>query len=155
MVRVFHSGGMTETPLARPQAIHHVRLTVTDIARSKAFYRSLLGVDPAFDFSDRVDEPGVRDDPARLFGGCVFPVGDQLVGLRPVAAAGDVFESTRVGLDHLSLALGSLADLRAAAARLDEAGVVHGQVDELDGLGLAILSVQDPDDINLELSAPV
>jgi glyoxylase I family protein len=155
VVRVFHSGAMTETPLARPQAIHHVRLTVTDIARSRAFYRSLLGVDPAYDFSDQVDEPGVRGDPARLFGGCVFPVGDQLVGLRPVAATGDVFESTRVGLDHLSLALGSLAELRAAAARLDEAGVVHGEVTELDGLGLAILSVQDPDDINLELSAPV
>ena len=154
MVRVFHSDAMTQTPLAQPQAIHHVRLTVTDIARSRAFYRSLLGVDPAFDFSDQVDEPGVREDPARLFGGCVFPVGDQLVGLRPVAAAGDVFESTRVGLDHLSLALGSLDELRAAAARLDEAGVVHGQVEELDGLGLAILSVQDPDDINLELSAP-
>jgi catechol 2,3-dioxygenase-like lactoylglutathione lyase family enzyme len=152
---VFDSGGMTETPLARPHAIHHVRLTVTDIARSRAFYRSLLGVDPALDVSDRVDEPGVREDPARLFGGCVFPVGDQLIGLRPVAAAGEVFESTRVGLDHLSLALGSLDDLRAAAARLDEAGVVHGQVTELDGLGLAILSVQDPDDINLELSAPV
>ena len=150
-----HSGGMTESPLAQPRAIHHVRLTVTDIARSRAFYRSLLGVDPAFDFSDQVDGPGVREDPARLFGGCVFPVGDQLVGLRPVAATGDVFESTRVGLDHLSLALGSLAELRAAAVRLDEAGVVHGEVTELDGLGLAILSVQDPDDINLELSAPV
>jgi glyoxylase I family protein len=154
VLRVFHSGRMSETPLARPHAIHHVRLTVTDIARSKAFYRSLLGADPAFDFSDQVDAPGVREDPARLFGGCVFPVGDQLVGLRPVGVAGDVFESTRVGLDHLSLALGSLEELRATAARLDEAGVVHGEVNELEGLGLAVLSVQDPDDINLELSAP-
>ena len=150
-----HSGGMTESPLAQPRAIHHVRLTVTDIARSKAFYRSLLGVDPAFDFSDQVDGPGVREDPARLFGGCVFPVGDQLVGLRPVAATGEVFESTRVGLDHLCLAVAAVEDLHAAAARLDEAGVAHGAVTELDGFGLAILSVQDPDDINLELAARV
>ena len=148
------SGEMTENPLARPHAIHHVRLTVTDIRRSKAFYSLLLGADPAVDYSDHVDEPGVRDDPARVFGGCVFPVGDQLLGLRPVASAGDVFESTRVGLDHLSLALGSVEDLRAAATRLDEAGVPHGEVNELDGMGLTILSVQDPDDINLELSAP-
>jgi glyoxylase I family protein len=146
---------MTETPLAQPQAIHHVRLTVTDIGRSKAFYRRLLGADPAVDFSDHVDEPGVREDPKRVYGGCVFPVGEQLLGLRPVAATGDVFVSTRVGLDHLSLAVGSVEDLRAAAARLEEAGIEHGEVTELDGMGLAILSVQDPDDINLELSAPL
>jgi len=152
---VFHSDGMTETPLARPQAIHHVRLTVTDIARSKAFYRSLLGTDPALDFSDQVDEPGVREDPAKLYGGCAFPLGDQLLGLRPVAAAGDSFESTRVGLDHVALAVGSPADLRSAVSRLDAAGVEHGEVTELGDLGMAILSVQDPDDINLELSAPL
>ena len=149
------SGGMTETPLAQPQAIHHVRLTVTDIGRSKAFYRSLLGTDPAVDFSDQVDEPGVREDPARLYGGCVFPVGDQLLGLRPVAATGDRFESTRVGLDHVSLAVGSTDELDAVAARLQSAGVEHGQVTQLGDLGLAILSVQDPDDINLELMAPL
>jgi glyoxylase I family protein len=141
-------------PLARPQAIHHVRLTVTEIGRSKAFYSRLLGADPAVDFSDQVEEQGVREDPARVFGGCVFPVGDQLLGLRPVAATGDTFESTRVGLDHLSLAVGSVEELRAAAARLDEGGVPHGEVTELDGMGLTILSVQDPDDINLELTAP-
>jgi glyoxylase I family protein len=146
---------MTETPLARPQAIHHVRLTVTDIARSRAFYRSLLGTDPAVDLSDQVDEPGVREDPTRIYGGCVFPVGEQLLGLRPVAAADDTFRSTRVGLDHVSLAVGSAEELHAAAARLDAAGVEHGEVTELGDLGLVILSLQDPDDINLELVAPL
>lgn len=148
---------MTDTsePLATPGAIHHVRLTVTDIARSKEFYVRLLGVRPAVDFSDQAGDPAVRADPARIYGGCVFPVGDQLLGLRPVAEAGDRFRSTRVGLDHLSLAVGSPEDLRAAAARLDAAGVEHGEVTELTGFGIAILSVQDPDDINLELTAPL
>ena len=82
-------------------------------------------------------------------------MGNQLLGLRPVAEPGDRFRSTRVGLDHLSLALGSPQDLHAAAARLDAAGVTHGQVTELAGFGIAILSVQDPDDINLELTAPL
>ena len=72
-----------------------------------------------------------------------------------MADAGDRFESTRVGLDHLSLAVGSAEDLQAAAARLDAAGVEHGEVTELAGFGIAILSVQDPDDINLELTAPL
>ena len=148
---------MTDTPgpLASPRAIHHVRLTVTDIARSKAFYVRLLGSLPAADFSDQAGDPTVREDPARLYGGCVFSVGDQLLGLRPVAEAGDRFRSTRVGLDHLSLAVRSPEELQTAAARLDDAGVEHGEVTELTGFGIAILSVQDPDDINLELTAPL
>jgi glyoxylase I family protein len=142
-------------PLARPGGIHHVRLTVTDIGRSKGFYASLLGAGPAADFSDRADDPAVQEDPARLYGGCVFSVGEQLLGLRPVAEAGDRFSSTRVGLDHLSLAVGTRDELLAAVARLDAAGVEHGDVTELTGFGIAILSVQDPDDINLELTAPL
>ena len=148
---------MTDTSesLARPGAIHHVRLTVTDIGRSKEFYGRLLGGGPAVDFSDQAGDPAVQEDPARLYGGCVFSVGNQLLGLRPVAEAGDRFRSTRVGLDHLSLAVGSAAELEAVAARLDVAGVQHGEVMELSGFGIAILSVQDPDDINLELTAPL
>lgn len=145
---------MTETnAIVSPTGISHVRLTVTDIARSKAFYQRLLGPDLAFDFSDRVDEPGVREDPAQLYGGCGFTLGSQLLGLRPVADAGDSFRSTRVGLDHVSLNLASLDDLRAAVSRLDEAGIEHGELTDLGDLGMAIVSVQDPDDINLELSA--
>ena len=79
---------------------------------------------------------------------------DQLLGLRPVARAGDTFDSTRVGLDHVSLGVASVDALTAAAAALDEAGVEHGSVDVLPGTGMAILSLQDPDDINLELVAP-
>jgi catechol 2,3-dioxygenase-like lactoylglutathione lyase family enzyme len=148
---------MTDTsePMARPGAIHHVRLTVTDIARSKDFYGRLLGAVPAVDFSDQAGDPAVQADPARLYGGCVFAVGDQLLGLRPVAEAGDRFRSTRVGLDHLSFGVGSPEELQAAEARLDAAGVEHGEVTELTGFGIAILSVQDPDDINLELTAPL
>jgi glyoxylase I family protein len=142
---------MSQTPIARPTAIHHVRLTVTDIHRSKAFYQLLLGPETAFDFSDRVEEPGVTEDPSQLYGGAGFTIGDQLLGLRPVASSGDTFDSTRVGLDHLSLLVGSEDELREAAARLDEAGVEHGEVTTLEETGMVILSVQDPDDINIEL----
>lgn len=40
---------------------HHVRLTVTDIARSKAFYDALFGWPTAIDASGSVDEPGVTE----------------------------------------------------------------------------------------------
>jgi glyoxylase I family protein len=145
---------MTSDALVEPTGIHHIRLTVTDIHRSIDFYRRLFGTDPVFDFSDKVDEPGVRDDPAQLFGGAGFAVGDQLLGLRPVAGS-DTFSPTRVGLDHLSLSLGSVAELRSAAQRLDDGDVKHGELRDLGDLGVAIVSFQDPDDINLELSAPL
>ena len=130
-----------------------MRLTVTDIERSKAFYSRLLGADPAIDQSEHAGEPGIEDDPQRFYGGCVFSFGGQLLGLRPVADAGDRFDSTRVGLDHVSIAVASRDELVAAAGRLDEAGIEHGEVNDLDGQGMSILSLQDPDDINLELIA--
>jgi glyoxylase I family protein len=140
-------------PIARPTALAHVRVTVTDIARSKAFYQQLLGVDPVIDFSDQVDEPGVTEDRERFYGGCVFPLGDQVFGLRPVAPAGQTFDPDPVGLDHVSFTVGSVDELHQAAARLDAAGIEHGEVTELGDAGMTILSVQDPDDINLEFAA--
>jgi glyoxylase I family protein len=135
-----------------PSGVHHLRLTVTDIARSKAFYSRLFGREPVIDHSAAVDEPGVRQDQSRFYGGVVYSFGEQVLGLRPVAEAGDTFSSTRVGLDHLGLLVGSPADLDAAAERLSADGVPHGEV--TDAGSILILSLQDPDDINLELCCP-
>jgi len=142
--------------VARPSGIGHVRLTVTDVHRSKAFYSRLLGPDALrTDFSHLWGDPAVRDDPHRVYGGCSFTVGRQVLGLRPVAPAGDRFDPDRVGLDHLALSVGSRAELEAAAERLAADGVEHGEVVDLPDFRVTILSVQDPDGINLELSAPL
>ncbi|MGB3829464.1 MAG: VOC family protein [Ornithinimicrobium sp.] len=143
-----HTGGALIRGLT---GLHHVRLTVVDIERSKAFYVRLLGMEPAIDFTDQQHDPRARLDPDRFFGGCTFAFGGYLLGLRPVADPQDRFDSTRVGLDHLSLGVGDVADLHAAAGALSEARITHGGVRELPELGIAILSFQDPDDINLEL----
>ena len=135
-----------------PSGLHHVRLTVTDITRSKAFYSTLLGTEPVIDESDSVDEPGVKDDPDQMYGGCAFAVGHQILGLRPVAEAGDTFSSVRVGLDHVGLQVASREDLDKAVERLDADGVEHGEIKDIGSM--VILSVQDPDDINLELVFP-
>ncbi len=144
---------MTE-PILSPQGFSHVRLTVTDIGRSKAFYSRLFGRPPGSDFSDQADDPTVRTDPWRTYGGCSFTFAGQTLGLRPVAQQGDAFDPDRVGLDHLSLRVGSVAELHAAAERLTAAGIEHGEVTDLPPFGLMILSLQDPDGINLELAAP-
>jgi glyoxylase I family protein len=138
-----------------PTAVHHVRLTVTDIARSRAFYSDVLGLQVVAESSGDPTDPAVREDPRLLYGGVVFAGAGFILGLRPVADPADRFDSTRVGLDHLSLAVESRAALDDAATRLAEAGVEHGEVAELAGFGIAILSFSDPDGIHLELTSPI
>lgn len=132
----------------------HVRLTVTDIARSKAFYDQLFGWPVAIDTSDQVDEPGVNGSQEQFYGGTIYqtPQGT-LFGLRPVG--NDGFDADRTGLDHVSFAVESRAVLESAVAALDGAGIEHGAINDLTDAGLAILSIQDPDGINLELTAPL
>jgi catechol 2,3-dioxygenase-like lactoylglutathione lyase family enzyme len=133
---------------------HHMRLTVTDIARSKAFYTEVLGFRVLAESPGDPSDPAVRQDPERLYGGVVMAAGSAVLGLRPVADPADVFESERVGLDHLSFAVESRAALEAARANFAERGLTHGEIKELAGFGVAILSVNDPDGIHLELTAP-
>lgn len=139
--------------LIQTTALHHVRLTVTDIARSKAFYSDVLGFEVAAEAPGSPDDPSVRDDPEQLYGGVVFQTNGMLFGLRPVADAGDRFDSARVGLDHVSFTVLSRAALDEAAQRLDEHQIPHGEVRELTAFGIAILSFEDPDGIHLELTA--
>ncbi len=49
----------------------------------------------------------------------------------------------------------SRAELDAAARALTDAGIEHGEINDLTDAGIAILSFQDPDDINVELTAPL
>jgi glyoxylase I family protein len=130
----------------------HVRLTVTDIARSKAFYDKLFGWPIVIDSSESVDENGVRESPDKFYGGTIYatPQGT-LFGLRPVGS--ETFDSTTTGLDHVSFAVESRDELEAAAKALDEADITHGEITDLGGAGF-IMSFQDPDDINIELTAP-
>jgi glyoxylase I family protein len=141
--------------LIETTGLHHLRITVTDIARSRAFYQDVLGFEVAAESPGDVDDPEVRADPTQLYGGVVFQTNGILFGLRPVADASDRFDSTRVGLDHVSFTVPSVDDLHAAAKRLEEAGVEHGEVKKLDAMGIAILSFSDPDGVHLELTAPI
>lgn len=132
-----------------PQAYAHVRLTVTDIDRSRAFYDSVFGLPVAFELPPEADE-ATRQQLSFLYGGVIYQLGDSLLGLRPVAH--DRFDPDRAGLDHVSFAVADQAELDAAAGMLDDQGVSHGGVKDI-GAGY-ILEFRDPDDIALELFAP-
>ncbi|MDQ6783925.1 MAG: VOC family protein [Actinomycetota bacterium] len=131
------------------RAYAHVRLTVTDIDRSRAFYDDIFGLPVAFEVPADADD-ATRQQLGFLFGGVIYQLGDSLFGLRPVAT--DAFNEDRVGLDHLSFAVATRGDLDAAAALLDERGVTHEGVKDI-GAGY-LLEFRDPDNIALELFAP-
>ena len=124
-------------------AIHHITITVTDVERSTAFYSSILGFQKVADFGSRA----------------VLHNGHVLVALTPPtdpaqAIDNDRFNENRVGLDHVSFAVESHAELEQAIAVLDEHGVEHGEINDLAAFGIYVLAFRDPDNIQLELTAP-
>jgi glyoxylase I family protein len=147
---------MTHLPVGQ---IHHVRLAVTDVERSKAFYTEVLGFQVAVDGPPPPDDENYDAIVDSLQGGVILLHDEMFVGLRPVdeerANAADRFDPFRVGLDHLSFSVPTRADLEAAVQLLDERGVEHGPIRELVPFGLSFVAFFDPDGIALELSAPI
>ena len=134
--------------------IHHLRLTVTDVDRSREFYTSLLGFDVAAE-SPPPDDPTAEAVYEVLWGGVVMIRGNLLMGLRPVAPEGDRFDENRVGLDHLSFSVGSRDELEQAAQIFDRRGISHGEIKTLSSFGIYVLPFRDPDNIQIELTAPI
>jgi glyoxylase I family protein len=140
-------------PIPPPVGYSHIRLTVTDIARSRDFYERVFGFDVAYEAPPEDADQATKDALGFLFGGVIYAFGDgNLLGLRPVAASGDNFDEDRVGLDHLAFRLAKRADLDAAVALLDELGFAHEDPKDL-GM-MWILEFRDPDGVALELTAP-
>ena len=134
--------------------IHHLRLTVTDVGRSREFYTSLLGFQVAVE-SPPPGDPAAAEAFKLLFGGVVMVRGNLIMGLRPMAPEADRFDPDRVGLDHLSFGVPGREDLDQAARLFDERGVTYGEITRLPGFGIDVLPFEDPDGIQLELTAPV
>ncbi|KZS54394.1 VOC family protein [Mycobacterium ostraviense] len=130
-------------------SIAHVRLTVTDIERSRRFYESVFGWPVLIEVPDNADD-ATRRQLGFLFGGVIYDLGGALLGLRPVAD--DRFDEDRTGLDHIAFRVGSRAELDSAATHLDDLGIRHEPIKDI---GPAyILEFRDPDNIALELTAP-
>jgi glyoxylase I family protein len=130
-------------------SVAHIRLTVTDIDRSRQFYESVFGWQVLFEVPEGADA-ATREALSFLYGGVIYDLGGMLVGLRPVA--NDRFDEDRTGLDHLAFRLANKAELDAAAAHLASVGVEH---EPMKDIGPAwILEFRDPDNIALELTAP-
>lgn len=127
---------------------------MTDVQRSREFYTSLLGFQVVVE-SPPPDDPAAAEVFKVLFGGVVMIRGNLIMGLRPMAPAADRFDPDRAGLDHLSFSVPGREDLEQAAKLFDEHGVAHGEITRLPGFGIDVLPFDDPDGIQLELTAPV
>lgn len=124
--------------------VHHLKITVADVARSQEFYSNVL------DFQYVADLPG----------GVFLSNGNIGLGITTApdpaqASDGDRFNENRVGLDHLSLSMESRSALDQALTTLDEHNVNHGEIKDLGAdFGIFVLAFRDPDNIQLELTAP-
>lgn len=127
------------------EAIHHLTLTVTDLGRALDFYTGLLGFQKAVDLS-----------PSRV----LLANGKSILALTEAPDASqaipdDRFSENRVGLDHVSFNVRDHTRLEEAVRQFDRLGVPHGEIKDLGpGLGIYVLAFRDPDNIQLELTAP-
>jgi hypothetical protein len=77
------------------------------------------------------------------------------LGEGATAPSEDRFAENRIGLDHVSLDIGSRAELEQAVELMDAHGVPHGTLNDLaPTLPIYVLAFRDPDNIQLELTAP-
>jgi len=120
-----------------------VNLSVRDPDRSAAWYAGVLGLERRYDFTS--DDGSFR----------YICLGDASSGLvlclvGHAANTGEAFSESRTGLDHLEFIVPRRQDLREWAERLDELGIPHSGVKDLDYTTNAMVVFRDPDNIQLE-----
>jgi len=128
--------------MAEIAGLSHLTLTVTDVPASTKWWSDLVGLQKLFEGVDDGIEYTVNIHPAGLIMGFrAHEKGD----------AGDRFDETRVGLDHFAFHVTSRAELEKWAARLDELGIAHSGIKDVD-YG-SIITFRDPDNLQAEFFA--
>ena len=120
-----------------------VNLTVSDPARSAAWYSQLLGLEQRYDYTS--DDGQLRYVVVRN-----LAIGFILGLVGHATSSGEAFNETNTGLDHLEFLVDRREDLDEWAARLDERGIPHSGVKDLDYTPNRMLTFRDPDNIQLE-----
>jgi catechol 2,3-dioxygenase-like lactoylglutathione lyase family enzyme len=130
--------------------IHHISVTVTDLAASLTWYQRLLGADHV---PMKFPHYGCEDTGYGEL--LVDPRSGVVIGLHTnTGNDGQRFDEARTGLDHVALNVASRADLEAWTVRLDELGIEHSGIRVGDQpFPFATVVFRDPDNIQLELFA--
>jgi glyoxylase I family protein len=127
------------------KGIHHLGLTVRDAQASAAWYAEVLGF----------HQVGQHHAPDGTFLKIFLRHPDlpARIGLtQHRTGRTDMFDETRTGLDHLSFAVTSRADLDTWITRLQAAQAQHSQITPASSIpGAAVIVFRDPDNIQLEI----
>ncbi len=116
--------------------LHHVKLAVTNLARSRAWYERVFDLQPDVEFAD-------ADGVVR--GVSYQPQGGFTLALRenpPIALA-------MAGFDPFAILVESRRDLETWAQRLDDLGIEHAPI-KVGALGW-LFAFTDPDGLRLKL----
>ena len=123
-----------------PFGCHHLSFSVTDLARSSAWYLEVLGLEVVAE----VETATFRRLRLRRPGGGVTVT----LTRHESTPAADAFDERRVGIDHVAFDLGGLEAVLAVRGRLDDLGIGHS--DRLWEHGASV-TFRDPDNIQLEV----
>jgi catechol 2,3-dioxygenase-like lactoylglutathione lyase family enzyme len=115
----------------RLDGIHHVKLPVRDLARSRAWYESRLGYQPAIEFVEQGTLMGLA---------MRHPNGGPELGLRLDPARAEA----AAGFDYFSIGVPSQEAIQDLAARLTALGEQHAGV-HFATIGWILPGLHDPD----------
>jgi catechol 2,3-dioxygenase-like lactoylglutathione lyase family enzyme len=120
--------------------VHHVKIPVSDVARSREWYERVLGMQVALEFVE---------DGALMGLALADPAGTVQVALRhdPDRAA------VLADFDPLALSVRSRDDIEVWRRALDELGEPHGGVVTGSTGGSVLVGLRDPDGIEIRLYA--
>ena len=120
------------------EGVNHLALTVSDIDASVDWYVKVL------------DAQVLMQQNEETFDRVALLVPPVVIGMtkHKDALPSDRFSETRVGLDHVSFGVPDRAALDAWAAKLDQLGVEHGPIRDVE-YGSTLVA-RDPDNIQIE-----
>lgn len=120
--------------------VHHIKLPVSDVARSRDWYQRVLGFETVIEF--------VED-------GVVAGVALQRVGCQPQIALRHDPERAQAlsGFDAVALLVPSRDDAQRWSDKLDDLGEPHGGVVRGHAGGAVVVGLHDPDGIEIRLYA--
>jgi glyoxylase I family protein len=137
--------------MAEIDGFEHVNVTVRDVRASVAWYADLLGLEQVW------EEDSEEHGWSKV--GLYHPGSGMRLNLtQHRAGSGEPFSERRTGLDHLAFRVpGGRPALEAWLARLEERGVEHSPI-KRSAIGDThfgdVITLRDPDNVQLELYAP-
>jgi catechol 2,3-dioxygenase-like lactoylglutathione lyase family enzyme len=120
--------------------IHHVKLPVSDVTRSRAWYERVLGFETVIEFV----EHGVVEGVALRCDNC-----QPQLALRHDPDRAQALS----GFDAVALLVPNRDDVRLWSARLDDLGEPHGGLVQGHAGGAVLVGLTDPDGIEIRIYA--